>query len=454
MTDRGHLFLLHGDPRRVEADAHAPHGTVESAALALSKSKPPPKHGRERPIVVVPLDDDGAALRATVERFLRVLGDGENILGQRADVALVTPDLACFTAAQAARRTALGRGPSGDEEDERSHAVADLAARALRDELVLFIGAGVSSSAGIPDWITLIRALARKSKMDDDEIERLANLPILDQAALLERRYLLRGDGARRELRKTLAEMVRADCASISHHLLAALPSRQLVTTNYDRLLELASEGTGRRTSVLPHARVETAERWLLKLHGCVSAPDDIVFTREDYLRYEQRHVALAGVMQALLFTQHVLFVGFSLNDDNFHRIADAVRRASVDGTERGGERKTFGTALVIEDEPLRRELWAGDLRWISLHEGCEGDRAQACAARRLEIFLDDVLAAAWPTGPHVLDTRYHAVLTSEERRLRSALERLVGEVGPDTRRGAAAAWSRIARALDALGAR
>ena len=29
-----------------------------------------------------------------------------------------------------------------------------------------------------------------------------------------------------------------------------------------------------------------------------------------------------------MLITKHMLFVGFSLNDDNFHRIMDAVRGA------------------------------------------------------------------------------------------------------------------------------
>src|SRR3712207_8779016 len=34
------------------------------------------------------------------------------------------------------------------------------------------------------------------------------------------------------------------------------------------------------------------------------------------------------GMVQALLITRHMLFVGFSLTDDNFHRIAYDVRSA------------------------------------------------------------------------------------------------------------------------------
>ncbi len=52
--------------------------------------------------------------------------------------------------------------------------------------------------------------------------------------------------------------------------------------------------------------------RWLLKLHGCINHPEDIVLQRADYIRYELRRQALAGVVQSLLITKEMLFVGFS----------------------------------------------------------------------------------------------------------------------------------------------
>lgn len=37
-------------------------------------------------------------------------------------------------------------------------------------------------------------------------------------------------------------------------------------------------------------------------------------------MRYASRRSALRGIVQSLLITRHMLFAGFSLNDDNFHR--------------------------------------------------------------------------------------------------------------------------------------
>lgn len=40
-------------------------------------------------------------------------------------------------------------------------------------------------------------------------------------------------------------------------------------------------------------------------------------------MRYSTNRSALSGIVQSLLITRHMLFVGFSLKDDNFHRIID-----------------------------------------------------------------------------------------------------------------------------------
>jgi hypothetical protein len=90
-------------------------------------------------------------------------------------------------------------------------------------------------------------------------------------------------------------------------------------------------------------------------MHGCVHRPGDIVITREDYIRYAERRAALAGIVQALLITKHLLFVGFSLSDDNFFQIISAVKRA-VAGEESGSNKQDgrFGSAMSLEHIPCK----------------------------------------------------------------------------------------------------
>ena len=46
---------------------------------------------------------------------------------------------------------------------------------------------------------------------------------------------------------------------------------------------ELAIPATDTTLSVLPHAPLRRADKWILKMHGCVTRVDDIVLTRTDY---------------------------------------------------------------------------------------------------------------------------------------------------------------------------
>ena len=76
-------------------------------------------------------------------------------------------------------------------------------------------------------------------------------------------------------------------------------------------------------------------------MHGCVTRPSDIVLTREHYIRYAERYAALGGVVQGTLLTKHLLYLGFSLADTNFHRIFESVRAAMpMTGAKSAGQQK------------------------------------------------------------------------------------------------------------------
>ncbi|MEN0067264.1 MAG: SIR2 family protein, partial [Myxococcota bacterium] len=284
-----------------------------------------------------------------------------------------------------------------------------LATRASQGRLSVFFGAGVSASAGLPTWPELLAQLAIRAGFDEADREGLRRLGPLDQAELIARRF-----GA-----AALGPHVRdcldiGDALGLGHALLAGLPVSEFITTNYDDCFERACAAIGRPVARLPYAPATQAQRWLLKMHGCVSAPDDIVLTRQHYVRYAERNAALAGIVQAMLITRHMLFVGFSLDDDNFHRIVDAVRRALA-----GSERERLGTVVSLFPNPLIEQLWGDDLRWLSL---ASPEATIHRAARRFEIFLD-YLSFLAATPSHLLNPRFDAVLSPGEVELRAILE-------------------------------
>lgn len=413
-------------------------------AAASSLHGRTPLHDRAVPLFGLPLVGTGEGGAGEVAgqlaaTLLDVLWAAARRLG--IDIVLVTASAPAFAAVQARRRTAGNAGfevlgALGDRARE-------LGEEAARGRLVVFLGAGTSAGAGIPVWARLLDELATECGFSDDERASLGRLNALDRARILERR--LAGSGV--SLDDRVVARASADHVSLSHALLAGLPVAEFATTNFDSLFERAAAAAGRPAAVLPYEPVMGRSRWLLKMHGSVDHPDDIVLTREDYLRYSERRAALAGIVQALLVTRHMLFTGFSLQDENFHRLVHDVRNAI--GHPGPGDARVFGTALVLHPEPFITELWAADLEIVTLDEA-RRDESTRYGARRLEIFLDRMLLAATSSVEHLLDGAFEAILTPAERALRDALCTMKAQVPEEARQGAA--WERVARFLRKLG--
>ena len=398
---------------------------------------------RATPLVALPLVGTGRGGAADMKGEIvdAVLDELYSAARRDIDIALVTSTPAALAAAQTARRD-RERWSALDAEVIQ-HA-RYLAGEATKSKLVLFLGAGLSSAAGLPTWEALLERLAVDAKMEVCERQALSRLSILDRARLIEGR--LQG---RVELGESIKRHLHATHHSLSHSLIAALPVSEVVTTNYDTLFEEASRAIGRSIAVLPYENPNGLSRWLLKLHGSIEYPDDIVLTREDYLRYADRRAALAGIVQALLITRHMLFAGFSLSDDNFHRIADDVRKAIRHRGAVATKLEPFGTALFLERDGLVEELWKGDLNCVSLSSGT---RNTDDAARRLEVFLDLLLAESTSNTAHLLDDSYVTILTESEREIRDALRTLMASVSAPAQ--TSAAWQPVAALLGTLGRR
>ena len=437
---------------------------VAAAAGDLAGRRP--LFGRPRPLIALPVvgaGRGGAAFRSreVLRELLPVLYEAAATTGF--DLALMTFGGPALAAAQADRHR-LDGGAWTELPGPQAEAADALALRAGRGELALFLGAGVSCGAGVPLWGGLLDELAAAAGMPGSERDDLRQLDPLDQAAILERRF-----GGRARLHAALRELflTRWDTFYAPAHLLpAALPVADVITTNFDRLFETAwtdvlrtrpdRDPPGGRPSVLPHAARPGAVRRLLKMHGCVTDPSEIVLTRGDFLGYSRRREALAGIVQAMLLTRHMLFVGFSMDDDNFHRIADSVRQVvRPGGAAAGAGGGAFGTMLRLGRNRLVEELWSGDLVPVCMADAPEAVMApadRAAAARTLEIFLDRLLARTRDAA-HLLDPAHQEGLTDEERNLRAALAPLASRLpppGPDRH----PAWTKIAGLLEELGHR
>lgn len=400
---------------------------------------------RARPLVAIPLfgvdRGGGGPVRGAV---LRVLYEEARAAAAAHgyDVALVVRDPRSYDLAQAIRRD-VGDAWNDLDQDKLDTARV-LGSEAAARKLVPFMGSGVSVSAGAPDWRGLIRALADEAGLDDEVADTLAQShDVLDQAEYLRREFAevhARNDNAFAE---AIIKQVDLSRYGLAPALLASLEAEQSITLNYDNLFEMAAEDAGLPRRVIPGGHSSAGDRWLLKLHGSVDDPASIVLTRDHYLGYDSDRAALSSLAKATLMTRRLLFVGFGMSDSHFHEIAHDVRRALP---RTGGRATSFGTVLTLSDDPVTRRLWKDDLDFISFDAG--DDRPSQ--ARRIEIFLDALLAHACDGHSYVLARGYASTLPASDAVLRDNVERMLDMLDPSAH--ASPAWPILRSALEELG--
>ena len=397
---------------------------------------------RSRPLVGLPLVGTGAGgaasrrdeVLATLLPALREHADRAGV-----DVALVLNDARDYAAAQDVRQRA---GDATWPFDEAQLRAADaIAAHANAGRLALFLGAGVSRTAGLPLWGELIAELLELAQVDGEQHDAVSRLGVQDQAEYVA--HQLSGGGE--ELHEWVQQRFAARPHGLAHALLAALPSREAATTNWDSLFEQAVADTGDRLAVLPYDDPDESDRWLLKLHGDARRGTGIVVRRHDYLRFASEQTALAGIVQSLMFTRHMLFVGFSLIDDNFIRIADDVTRIVDRYAGRDRARSALGTTVGLHDDPAKRALWP-HLDHVLV---ADGDMDTAERARCLELFLDLVTARVDRGLSYLLDERYAGLLGDADRKL---ADHLAGIVADAESLHECASWPAVAALLHSLG--
>ncbi len=205
----------------------------------------------------------------------------------------------------------------------------------IRDgKCVLFVGAGLSRTAGLPDWGSLMRTIVDTTKASatpeaakelEALFERGKYIELADQC-----RELLSPGYFHALLRQVLGQTVEPTAL---HRAIVETPYACIVTTNFDTLLEDAYARYGGRGLPRTPTGTELANQgtllldgafFILKAHGTLQHDDSMIFTADDYRRITYDNPAFQSFLSALLLSHAVLFVGYSLGDPNFRLLLDS----------------------------------------------------------------------------------------------------------------------------------
>lgn len=215
--------------------------------------------------------------------------------------------------------------------------------KATPQRVVPFVGAGCSMAFGLPSWGGLLRSLIgtaaddrRLSAAAKGEVEGLVNDGDFREAA--SRVQLALGG----QMGPLLALTLRQICASPAEtevndsvlHRLLLLPSKLILTTNYDSIIE----DLWFNVRNLPRLRVSTElepalsappdQAWLVKIHGDLDYPRSIVLSEESYQNKVEREQYRAN-LRTLATSRSLLFLGFGMGDYDLDLVFDGARAES-----------------------------------------------------------------------------------------------------------------------------
>jgi len=206
---------------------------------------------------------------------------------------------------------------------------------------VLFFGAGVSMNAvgsdkktKTPSWAVFLRVATKKLGSPSKKIVKAVN-KLIDEKDYLTAAEVIRNSVGKEQFTNILKDSFHAPDfqPALIHDLLFQLDLRISITPNVDCIYETA---VGRRgagaVTVKKYNDDDVAdalrrhERVLIKSHGSISHPTQIIFTRTDYAQARNKHADFYELIDALLRTNTFLFVGCGLDDPDIRSLLENYR--------------------------------------------------------------------------------------------------------------------------------
>lgn len=235
------------------------------------------------------------------------------------------------------------------------HAINQIVPLLKQQKLVVFIGSGISAAAGLPTWDTLLRKyidfcrelqdllqpderfdalLDDAEKQIDKHPTRVASV-LKSQLVELDNR---KSQNIYRAFQQWLFDIFLKAEPHENHRLIVSTNYAQILTSNYDLLLEDAAKLEGYKSLALLNsytykdaAKVAAAlyQNYpsIIHVHGDINGItlNDIVFTSEDYFEIERKNPGFTLALRTMFLTNSVLFIGYGGSDPHFEDFIEDI---------------------------------------------------------------------------------------------------------------------------------
>lgn len=193
----------------------------------------------------------------------------------------------------------------------------------------ILVGAGASVGAGLPTWKRLLEMMIEEG----ERLRLIKGEKLAEYRALVDdsTKFLMLAGSVKEDLGSNFDEFVEAtfitpmpEPTALHEAIVRADQLKFAITTNYDILLELAYQKSGRyglqactfKNTGEIQRRLAKREFFILKAHGDgAKAGDGIILTEIDYRELLYRQRAYQSLLASMFSLFTIVFVGASLAD-------------------------------------------------------------------------------------------------------------------------------------------
>lgn len=110
------------------------------------------------------------------------------------------------------------------------------------------------------------------------------------------------------------------------YRLLKKVNVEGIITTNWDLLLEKTFPDFNvfiGQDKLIFNNSIDIGETY--KIHGCISKPNSLVLTKNDYEQFHQKNPYLAAKLLTIFMEHPIIFLGYNIGDPNVHSILSSI---------------------------------------------------------------------------------------------------------------------------------
>ncbi len=295
------------------------------------------------------------------------------------------------------------------------------------NNLIPFVGAGVSM--GIKDnqnnrifknWtnslLDAVEILNYEQKIKEATvIKALLDLPDVDYLETASKIHKYLNSNWNSYLKQTFnkdSENINQESLNIAKEILKI--NNLIITTNYDNVLKWACENKNdlvewnkkALTGQVDSLKQTPPKQTIWYLHGKISNPDDIVFTKESYEETYKEDSAVIKIFQTHLLTKSFIFCGFSLDDPYIKMQMEKLK--SIFGTNLS---KHY---MIIQKGQQKDFSYLGDIQFLEV-EDYEKDYLALLQKINQQKTSNQILQIQTPQQPNISKKNFNVPFESKQ---------------------------------------